>query len=78
MLNGGGMCVHQAVEAFQLLTGIEPNVARMHCLLLLPFFFFFFFFFFFIISFIPSSRARSFLVHLHLCAASSSSSSSPH
>ena len=30
MLNGGGMCVHQAVEAFQLLTGIEPNVARMH------------------------------------------------
>lgn len=30
MLNGGGMCVHQAVEAFQLLTGIQPNVARMH------------------------------------------------
>jgi shikimate dehydrogenase len=30
VLNGGGMCVHQAVEAFRLLTGIEPNVARLH------------------------------------------------
>jgi shikimate dehydrogenase len=30
VLNGGGMCVHQAVEAFRLLTGIEPNVVRMH------------------------------------------------
>jgi shikimate dehydrogenase len=29
-LNGGGMCVHQAVEAFRLFTGIEPNVARLH------------------------------------------------
>jgi shikimate dehydrogenase len=31
VLNGGGMCVHQAVETFRLLTGIEPDVARMHC-----------------------------------------------
>ena len=30
VLNGGGMCVHQAVEAFRLLTGIEPEVARLH------------------------------------------------
>ena len=30
VLNGGGMCVHQAVEAFRLFTGIEPDVARMH------------------------------------------------
>jgi shikimate dehydrogenase len=29
-LNGGGMCVHQAVEAFRLFTGIEPDVARLH------------------------------------------------
>jgi shikimate dehydrogenase len=28
-LNGGGMCVHQAVEAFLLFTGIEPDVARL-------------------------------------------------
>lgn len=30
VLNGGGMCVYQAVEAFRLLTGIAPDVARMH------------------------------------------------
>jgi shikimate dehydrogenase len=30
VLNGGAMCVHQAVEAFRLFTGIEPDVARMH------------------------------------------------
>lgn len=29
-LNGAGMCVHQAVEAFHCLTGIRPDVARMH------------------------------------------------
>ncbi len=29
-LNGSGMCVHQAIEAFRLLTGIETDVARMH------------------------------------------------
>ena len=30
VLNGGGMCVHTAVEAFRLLTGITPDVARLH------------------------------------------------
>ena len=30
VLNGSGMCVHQAVEAFRLFTGISPDVARMH------------------------------------------------
>jgi shikimate dehydrogenase len=30
VLNGGGMCVHQAAEAFRLFTGIDPDVARMH------------------------------------------------
>lgn len=30
VLNGGGMCVHQAVEAFRLLCGVAPDVARMH------------------------------------------------
>ncbi|HEY6858203.1 MAG TPA: shikimate dehydrogenase [Pseudolabrys sp.] len=30
MLSGGGMCVHQAVEAFRLFTGITPDVARLH------------------------------------------------
>ena len=30
VLTGGGMCVHQAVEAFRLFTGVEPDVARMH------------------------------------------------
>jgi shikimate dehydrogenase len=29
VMNGGGMCVHQAVEAFRLLTGIEPDLARL-------------------------------------------------
>ena len=29
-LTGGGMCVHQAVDAFRLFTGITPDVARMH------------------------------------------------
>jgi shikimate dehydrogenase len=30
VLTGGGMCVHQAAEAFRLFTGVEPDVARMH------------------------------------------------
>jgi len=30
VLTGGGMCVHQAAEAFRLFVGIEPDVARMH------------------------------------------------
>jgi shikimate dehydrogenase len=30
VLNGGGMCVHQAVEAFRLFTGVTPDPARMH------------------------------------------------
>jgi shikimate dehydrogenase len=30
VLNGGGMCVHQAAEAFRLFVGIEPNIARLH------------------------------------------------
>ena len=29
-LTGGGMCVHQAAEAFRLFVGIEPDVKRMH------------------------------------------------
>ena len=29
-LNGGGMVAHQAVEAFRCLTGVRPDVARMH------------------------------------------------
>jgi shikimate dehydrogenase len=29
-MNGGGMCVYQAVEAFRLFTGIAPDVARLH------------------------------------------------
>jgi len=28
-LNGGGMCVHQAFEAFRLFTGIEPDLGRL-------------------------------------------------
>ena len=28
-MNGGGMCVHQAVDAFRLFTGLVPDVARM-------------------------------------------------
>jgi shikimate dehydrogenase len=30
VLTGGGMCVHQAAEAFRLFTGVEADVARMH------------------------------------------------
>ena len=30
VLNGGGMCVHQAAEAFRLFVGIEPDIARLH------------------------------------------------
>jgi shikimate dehydrogenase len=30
VLTGGGMCVHQGVEAFRLFTGITPDAARMH------------------------------------------------
>jgi shikimate dehydrogenase len=30
VLNGSGMCVHTAVEAFRLFTGQEPEVARLH------------------------------------------------
>jgi shikimate dehydrogenase len=30
VLTGGGMCVHQAAEAFRLFTGLAPDVARMH------------------------------------------------
>ena len=30
VMNGGGMCVHQAVEAIRLFTGIEPDFARLH------------------------------------------------
>jgi shikimate dehydrogenase len=29
VLTGGGMCVHQGVEAFRLFTGIAPDAARM-------------------------------------------------
>lgn len=29
-LTGGGMCVYQAAEAFRLLTGIAPDIDRMH------------------------------------------------
>jgi shikimate dehydrogenase len=29
-LNGSGMCVHQAVEAFRQLTGVTPDLARLH------------------------------------------------
>jgi shikimate dehydrogenase len=29
-LNGSGMCVHQAVEAFRQLTGFAPDLARLH------------------------------------------------
>jgi shikimate dehydrogenase len=29
-LNGGGMCVHQAVEAFRQFTGSEPDLKRLH------------------------------------------------
>jgi shikimate dehydrogenase len=30
VLNGGGMCVHQAAEAFRLFAGVEPDIKRMH------------------------------------------------
>jgi shikimate dehydrogenase len=30
VLTGGGMCVHQGVEAFRLFTGLTPDVTRMH------------------------------------------------
>jgi shikimate dehydrogenase len=30
VLTGAGMCVHQAIEAFRLFTGVELDVARMH------------------------------------------------
>jgi shikimate dehydrogenase len=30
VLSGGGMCVHQAVEAFRLFTGINSDIARLH------------------------------------------------
>jgi len=30
VLTGGGMCVHQGVDAFRLFTGITPDVTRMH------------------------------------------------
>jgi shikimate dehydrogenase len=29
VLTGGGMCVHQAAEAFRLFAGIEPDIGRM-------------------------------------------------
>jgi shikimate dehydrogenase len=29
-LTGGGMCVHQAAEAFRLFTGVAPDTQRMH------------------------------------------------
>ena len=29
-LTGGGMCVHQAAEAFRLFTGLAPDTGRMH------------------------------------------------
>jgi shikimate dehydrogenase len=30
VVNGAGMCVHQAAESFRLFTGIAPDIARMH------------------------------------------------
>jgi shikimate dehydrogenase len=30
VLNGGGMCVHQAAAAFRMLTGVAPDPARLH------------------------------------------------
>jgi shikimate dehydrogenase len=30
VLSGNGMCVHQAVEAFRLFTGIAPDAAHLH------------------------------------------------
>ncbi|MBV1694163.1 MAG: shikimate dehydrogenase [Hyphomicrobiales bacterium] len=30
VLTGGGMCVHQAADAFRLFSGLEPDIQRMH------------------------------------------------
>jgi shikimate dehydrogenase len=30
VVNGAGMCVHQAAEGFRLFTGLTPDIARMH------------------------------------------------
>jgi shikimate dehydrogenase len=30
VLTGGGMCVHQAVEAFRLFTGVKPDLRRLY------------------------------------------------
>jgi shikimate dehydrogenase len=30
VLNGAGMCVYQAAEAFRLFTGVAPDIARLH------------------------------------------------
>lgn len=30
VLNGSGMCVHQAAEAFRLFTGVAPDLPRLH------------------------------------------------
>jgi shikimate dehydrogenase len=30
VMTGAGMCVHQAVEAFRLFTGVEPDLLRLH------------------------------------------------
>jgi shikimate dehydrogenase len=30
VLNGGGMCVHQAAAAFRMLTGVAPDLAQLH------------------------------------------------
>jgi shikimate dehydrogenase len=30
VLTGGGMCVHQAADAFRLFSGLEPDIERMH------------------------------------------------
>jgi shikimate dehydrogenase len=32
VMTGGGMCVHQAAEAFRLFTGLAPDIGRMHAL----------------------------------------------
>jgi shikimate dehydrogenase len=29
VMNGGGICVHQVVEAFRLFAGLEPDLARL-------------------------------------------------
>jgi shikimate dehydrogenase len=30
VLNGSGMCVHQAAEAFRQFAGVKPDIARLH------------------------------------------------